>query len=52
MIYFNSESLRVLLKNAIGCSIPSLFFYNKIAANVSSDAKEKVKEDKEQCEEK
>ena len=43
MLYFNSESLRVLLKNAIGCSRPSIFFCNRTTASVSSDAKENVR---------
>ena len=43
VLYFNSESLRVLLKKAIGFSSPSAFFYNRTAAIVSCDAKEKVR---------
>ena len=43
LLYFNSRSLRALVKNAIGCSKHSLFFQKKIIAIVSSNAMEKIK---------
>lgn len=42
ILYFNEASLGALLKNAIGCSYPSLFFYNSTTTLVCSDVKEKI----------
>ena len=42
-MYFNSTSLRALLKNSMGCSKPSLFFSNKTTTIVSSNVKEKYR---------
>ena len=43
MLYFRGASLNTLLKNAIGFSCPFMFFYNRIASTVCSDAKENMK---------
>jgi hypothetical protein len=42
MLYFNSTSLNALLKKAMGCSKPLVFFYNKIVVTVSNEVKEKI----------
>jgi hypothetical protein len=31
------------MKNEIGCSSPSIFFYNKTTATVSKEAKENIR---------
>jgi hypothetical protein len=41
--YFNSASLRLLLKKEIGCSNPSLFFCKSVATIICSHAKENIK---------
>lgn len=42
ILYSKEASLKALLNNAIGCSYPSLFFYNSTTEIVCLDAKEKI----------
>ena len=42
MLYFSVASLKDLLKDAIGCSYPSSFFYRRTLATVWGDAKENI----------
>ena len=43
MLYFRGASLSALLKKAMGCSCPIMFFCSNTVAIVCSNAKEKMK---------
>ena len=43
MLYFRGASLSALLKNAMGCSYPFIFFCSKTTTTMCFDAKEKMK---------
>jgi len=42
MLNFNASSLKALLKKAMGCSNPLLFFYKRTIATMCLDANEKI----------